>query len=59
MLWITGSLLLVIWLIMTFALHKSGMVHVLLFAAICFFIVQFAQDRRTGEYKRNRGSEGQ
>ena len=53
MLWITGSLLLVIWAIATFVLHKGGMVHALFFTAIAFFIVQFAQDRRTGDYTRN------
>lgn len=53
MLWITGTLLLVVWLVATFALHKGGMVHALFFTAIAFFIIQFAQDRRTGEYNRN------
>jgi len=50
MLWITGSLLLIIWFISKFLLHKGGMVHLLLFAAIMFFVIQFAQDRRTKEF---------
>ncbi len=54
MLWITGTLLLVIWLISKFLLHKGGMVHLLLFAAILFFVIQFAQDRRTKEYEQTR-----
>lgn len=53
MLWITGSLLLILWIIMKFLLHKSGMVHLLLMAAMIFFVIQFAQDRRTKEYKRS------
>ena len=53
MLWITGSLLLVIWLISKFVLHKGGMVHLLLVAAISFFVIQFAQDRRTREYEQS------
>jgi len=53
MLWFTGSLLLVIWFIMKFLLHKSGMVHVIFFAALTLFVVQFAQDRRTKEYERS------
>jgi hypothetical protein len=57
MLWITGSLLFVTWLIMTLVLHKSGMVHVLLFAALTFFVIQFAQDRRTAEYKKSQRGE--
>jgi len=53
MLWLTGSLLLILWIIAKFVLHKSGMVHLLLMAALIFFIIQFAQDRRTKEYKRS------
>ena len=53
MLWLTGSLLLIGWLIAKFLLHKSGMVHILLIAAVIFFVIQFAQDRRTREYKRS------
>lgn len=53
MLWITGSLLLIIWLTGTFLLHKGGMWHVILFAALTLFVIQFAQDRRTREYERS------
>jgi Flp pilus assembly protein TadB len=53
MLWITGSLLLILWIVMKFLLHKSGMVHLLLMAAMIIFVIQFAQDRRTKEYKRS------
>lgn len=56
MLWLTGSLLLVIWIIAKFLLHKSGMVHLLLMAAVIFFVVQFAQDWRTREYRRSQDS---
>jgi hypothetical protein len=53
MLWITGSLLLIIWLFAKFLLHKTGMVHLILLGAIFFYVIQFAQDRRTKEYERN------
>jgi len=53
MLWLTGSLLLILWIIAKFLLHKSGMVHLLLMAAVILFVIQFAQDRRTREYKRS------
>jgi hypothetical protein len=53
MLWITGSLLLVVWSIGKFLLHKGGMWHVILFAALTCFVIQFAQDRRTKEYQRS------
>jgi Flp pilus assembly protein TadB len=53
MLWITGTLLLIAWAVATFIFHKSGMIHMLLMAAIAFYIVQFAQDRRTKEYQRS------
>jgi uncharacterized protein DUF5670 len=56
MLWLTGSLLLIGWLIAKFLLHKSGMFHLLLMAAVIFFVIQFAQDRRTKEYTESQDS---
>jgi hypothetical protein len=56
MLWLTGSLLFIGWIIAKFLLHKSGMWHLFLMAAVIFFVVQFAQDRRTKEYERWRNS---
>jgi hypothetical protein len=53
MLWYTGSLFLVIWLVLTFLLHKGGSIHILLFLAISFYLTQLAQDRRTKEYERS------
>ena len=53
MLWLSGSLLIIFWLIAKFLLHKSGMVHLLLMAAVILFVIQFAQDRRTKEYERS------
>ena len=53
MLWIVGSLLVVIWLVEKFLLHKGGMVHVFLMVAIAIFLAQFVQDRRTKEYQRS------
>ena len=53
MLWLTGSLLFICWLIAKFLLHKSGMVHLFLMAAVILFVVQFAQDRRTRDYERS------
>ena len=52
MLWITGSLLFIVWLTGKLLLHKGGMWHVMLFAALTLFVIQFAQDRRTKEYER-------
>lgn len=56
MLWLTGSLMLVLWIIAKFLLHKSGMVHLLLMTAVIFFVVQFVQDWRTREYRREQDS---
>jgi hypothetical protein len=53
MLWIVGSILLVIWMIEKFLLHKGGMVHVILMIAVSMFLVQFVQDRRTRAYQRS------
>jgi len=53
MLWLTGGALFICWIIGKFLLHKSGMWHLFLMAAVIFFVVQFAQDRRTKEYQRS------
>lgn len=53
MLWYTGSLLLLIWFVVKFVLHKGGSIHILFFLAIAFYLVQLAQDRRTKEYVRS------
>ena len=53
MLWITGSIAVVIWFILKFLLHKSGMVHVILMIAVSLFLIQFVQDRRTKAYRRS------
>jgi len=52
MLWIVGSILIVVWIVLKFLLHKSGMVHILLLIAISTFVIQFVQDRRTKAYER-------
>jgi hypothetical protein len=58
MLWYTGSLLLAIWFVLAFVLHKGGAIHILLFLTISFYLVQLAQDRRTKEYRRSTGKAG-
>ncbi len=55
MLWFTGSILFVVWLVAKFAFHKGGMIHIILIAALSFFFVQFVQDWRTREYRRSLG----
>ena len=55
MLWIAGSIMVVIWLIEKFLLHKGGMVHVILMIALSMFLIQFVQDRRTKAYQRSLG----
>jgi hypothetical protein len=52
MLWYTGSLLVLIWFVLKFVLHKGGSIHILIFLAISFYLVQLAQDRRAREYQR-------
>jgi hypothetical protein len=53
MLWYTGSLLLLLWFVLKFALHKGGAIHILLFIAISCYLIQLAQDRRTKQYQRS------
>jgi len=53
MLWYTGSLLLLVWFVLKFVLHKGGIIHVLLFLALSFYVIQLAQDRRAKQYQRS------
>jgi len=53
MLWIFGSILLAVWFVLKFLLHKSGMVNVMVLIALNAFLIQFVQDRRTKAYKRS------
>ena len=53
MLWIVGSIIMGIWFVLKFLLHKGGMVHVWLMVAVALFLAQFVQDRRTKAYRRS------
>lgn len=53
MLRILAAIVVALWLVAKFLLHKGGMVHVLLIVAAACLIIQFAQDRRTREYERS------
>ena len=54
MLWLTGSICLILWFVLAVVLHKSGMVHGLLLATLSLYVTQFVQDRRTRAYKAER-----
>ena len=45
--WLTAAIFFVTWFILSVIFHKSGMVHILLLAAIAVFVVQFAAYRKT------------
>jgi hypothetical protein len=51
MLWLAAGGFLAVWFVLTFLLHKSGFIHVLLLTAISLFVVQFAAYRKT-RYQR-------
>lgn len=53
MLWLTGTVCFICWLIAKFLLHKSGMVHLFLLATLMLFVIQFVQDWRTREYRKS------
>jgi uncharacterized protein DUF5670 len=53
MLWVLGSILVVVWFVSKFLLHKGGLVHVILLIALSSFVIQFLQDRRTKAYERS------
>ena len=55
-LWVTAGLLFLVWFILKVLLHKEGMVHVILLAAIAVFVVQLAAHRKARHHKSAAGS---
>ena len=56
MLWVSGTICLLIWFVLYFLFHKTGMVHGLLPTVLALYVVQFAQDRRTRFYDTQKRS---
>jgi len=50
--WVFSGLMLIVWIILKFAFHKSGFVHILLLTAVSTAVVQLITDRKT-RYHRN------
>jgi hypothetical protein len=46
MLWLVGSGLLIIWLVLKFLFHKGGFVHVLFLCGVSVLVVQIAAYRK-------------
>lgn len=51
-LWFVSGILFVVWFVLTVVFHKSGMVHVMLVAAIAVFVVQMAAFRKARHHKK-------
>jgi hypothetical protein len=49
--WIFFTILMTVWLILKFVLHKGGYIHIVLIAAITVFVVQVITDRKTRYHK--------
>lgn len=56
--WMVVAVLMAVWFVLKFLLHKGGFVHILLLTAISIFVVQFMAYRKTryqnNSSKRNR-----
>jgi hypothetical protein len=57
MLWLIGSGLLVIWLVLKFLFHQGGFVHVLFLCGVSVLVVQFAAYRKT-QYQKTSSRRG-
>jgi hypothetical protein len=49
--WLVSGLLLLVWFVLKFGLHKGGFVHILLITAISVAGVQFLAYRKTRYHK--------
>jgi hypothetical protein len=45
--WLIVAVLMIIWFVLKFLLHKGGFVHILLLTAISVFVVQLMAYRKT------------
>jgi hypothetical protein len=50
--WWVVAVLMAVWFMLKFLLHKGGFVHILLLTAISIFVVQLMADRKT-RYQNN------
>ncbi len=50
--WLVGTFLLVLWFILSFALHKTGYIHMLLIGGISLLIIQFAAHRKASYHRK-------
>lgn len=50
--WVASALILTIWLVLTFVLHKGGYVHILLLLGLSILICQVASYRNTQYHAR-------
>jgi hypothetical protein len=53
--WVISSLVLLVWFILKFLLHKGGYVHILLIASLSMFVVKVLADRKTRYHKNPAG----
>jgi hypothetical protein len=49
--WIAFTILMVLWLVLKFVLHKGGYIHMLLVAAISIAVVQLIAERKNRYHK--------
>ena len=54
--WFAVGLLMAIWFVLKFILHKGGFVHILLLTAISIFVVQVMAHRKT-QYHASRSKD--
>lgn len=45
--WVASAVLLAVWLVLKFLLHKGGYVHILLLLGLTLAVIQFMAERKT------------
>jgi uncharacterized membrane protein len=53
--WVFNILILIIWFVFKFVLHKGGYIHILLITAITIFVIQFLGYRKTRYHRTSSG----
>lgn len=56
--WVVSAVILIIWLVLKFVLHKGGYIHILLLLGISIFVVRLIAYRKTRYHAAASGDNG-
>jgi len=55
--WVVSAIIVAVWFVLKFVLHKGGYVHIILLLGLSIFVVQVISDRNTRYHARQTGGD--